>query len=176
LCRSPFTSCVNIFSAPHGCQCTVAWYEYLFPFFTSRRRSGLCKVHTYTHTRTYARARAHTHTHTHTHTHHVSVRVCVCVFRQVFCCGFDNLTTFLEEPVLPRIDDDVRTCCTSFHHGLHGTVGLVTYTNTVYVTCYLCYSMCICVCRSYYSELVVGLRGLRVQFFTLLETCGGSEL
>ncbi len=28
---------------------------------------------------------------------------------------------------------------TSFPHGLHGTVGMVSYTHEVYVTCYFCY-------------------------------------
>jgi hypothetical protein len=32
-----------------------------------------------------------------------------------------------------------RGCCTSFRHGLHGAVGMVSYTHVVYVTCYLCY-------------------------------------
>ena len=44
---------------------------------------------------------------------------------------------------------------TSFRHT---TVGMVSYTHKVYVTCYICYFLCICVCTSYYRELVVGLR------------------
>jgi hypothetical protein len=32
-----------------------------------------------------------------------------------------------------------RGCCTSFRHGLHRPVGMVSYAHTVYVTCYFCY-------------------------------------
>ncbi len=68
---------------------------------------------------------AHTHERTRvcvrTHTHHMSVRVCVCV-----CVQTGALLWFRQPddllPVLPRIDDDVRTCWTSFQHGLHGTL------------------------------------------------------
>ena len=41
--------------------------------------------------------------------------------------------------------DDARTrwsfqgCGISFHHGLHGAVGMVFYAHVVYVTCYFCY-------------------------------------
>ncbi len=106
----------HFFSAPHGWQWTVTCYEYLFPFSTPRRRSGLCKLNftcAHTHERTRVCAR--------THTHHVSVRVCVCV-----CVQPRTLLWFRQPddllPVLPRIDDDVRTCWTLFQHGLHGTL------------------------------------------------------
>jgi hypothetical protein len=45
--------------------------------------------------------------------------------------------------------------------------------SMVHVISVICYLMCICICTSYYCELVVGLRA---QFYTLLEVCGGWEL
>jgi hypothetical protein len=33
----------------------------------------------------------------------------------------------------------LRGCCTSFHHGHHTEVGMVSYAHVVYVTCYFYY-------------------------------------
>jgi hypothetical protein len=101
--------------------------------------------------------------------------------RHVHCWSFDNLTTSFTHW------RQWRTCFTSLHHGLHGAVGMVSYEHVVFVTCCFCFMfrfrvsrvvsdmllMCICVCTSYYCELVVGLR---TQFCTLLEVWGGWEL
>jgi hypothetical protein len=41
---------------------------------------------------------------------------------------------------VPQIEDSVTWgCFTSFHHGLHGAVGMVFYADAVYVTYYFCY-------------------------------------
>jgi hypothetical protein len=89
--------------------------------------------------------------------------------RHVRCWSFDKWRP------LSHTEDSVGTCWTSFRHGLHGTVGMVSYTHVVYVTCYFCYVFLIriCIFTSYYCELVVGLRS---QFYTLLEVWEGLEL
>ncbi len=50
-----------------------------------------------------------------------------------WCSSFDNLTTS------STYWRQWRASCTSFRHGLHGTVGMVFYAHVVYVTCYFCY-------------------------------------
>ena len=45
--------------------------------------------------------------------------------------------------------------------------------SMLHVISVICYLTRICICTSYYCELVVGLR---TQFYTLLEVCGGWEL
>jgi hypothetical protein len=52
--------------------------------------------------------------------------------RHVHCSSIDNLTTSSTQWSVWRV------CCTSFCHGLHVVVGLVSYTHVVYVTCYFC--------------------------------------
>jgi hypothetical protein len=77
---------------------------------------------------------------------------------------------------LPHTEDNVRTCCTSFlHDSTPGTVGLVSYTHEVYVTCYFCYMFF----NTYLCMYIILLRmvvGLRTQFWTLLDVWGVWEL
>ncbi len=53
--------------------------------------------------------------------------------RHARCSGFDTLTTSSTHW------RQWRGCCTSFRHGLHGPVGMVSYAHAVYVICYFCY-------------------------------------
>ncbi len=53
--------------------------------------------------------------------------------RHVFCWSFDNLTTSFTHC------RQWRDCYTSFRHLLHGALGMVSYSHTVYVTMYFCY-------------------------------------
>ncbi len=52
-----------------------------------------------------------------------------------------------------------RNCCLSFHHGLHGVVGMIFYAHTVYVViCYMsiiCYIPVICLVQNPPQEAVV---------------------
>jgi hypothetical protein len=77
----------------------------------------------------------------------------------------------------PHIEDNVRTCFTPtcHHHGLHGTLGMVSYghVSVTVTSCFCCILFVhIWVYTSYYWDLVVGLR---TQFFTLLEVWGHWE-
>ena len=49
--------------------------------------------------------------------------------------SFNNLTTSSTHW------REWKDWCTSFHHSLHGTVGMVSYTHEVYVICYFCYML-----------------------------------
>jgi hypothetical protein len=40
---------------------------------------------------------------------------------------------------LPHTLKTVKDCYTSFHYGLHGSVGKVSYAHAVYLICYFCY-------------------------------------
>ena len=51
------------------------------------------------------------------------------------CWSFDNLTTSSTHW------RQCGGCCTSFHHGLHGTVEMVSCAHAVYVICYFCYML-----------------------------------